>query len=60
MYDYRETTPGERREIVEHRRRQQRPWHSPPHWGFEGAFVDSRAKTDYGELRVNIEQGGSV
>jgi len=23
MYDYREMTPGERREIVEHRRRQQ-------------------------------------
>ncbi|HXF39846.1 MAG TPA: transposase [Blastocatellia bacterium] len=36
MYDYREMTPEQRREIVENRRRQQRPWHSPPHWDFEG------------------------
>jgi len=36
MYDYRKMTPDQRREIVEHRRRQQRPWHSPPHWDFEG------------------------
>src|SRR6185503_20635364 len=36
MYDYREMTPEQRREIVEHRRHQQRPWHSPPHRDFEG------------------------
>ncbi|HXU35547.1 MAG TPA: transposase, partial [Blastocatellia bacterium] len=36
MYDYREMTPTQRREIVEHRRRQKRGWHSPPHWDFEG------------------------
>jgi len=36
MYDYRTLTPDQRHEIVEHRRRQERPWHSPPHWDFEG------------------------
>lgn len=32
MYDYRKMTGQQRAEIVEYRRRQHRPWHSPPHW----------------------------
>jgi len=45
MYDYRKMTPAQRREIVELRRNQGRPWHSPPHWEFEGnrQFIISAA-----------------
>ena len=45
MYDYRKMTPDQRREIVELRRHQQRAWHAPPHWDFEGEhqFIVSAA-----------------
>jgi len=36
MYDYRKMTPAQRREAVEYRRLRERPWHSPPHWEFQG------------------------
>src|SRR5690349_2368288 len=36
MYDYRRMTSGQRHEIVERRRMEKRPWHSPPHWDFVG------------------------
>jgi putative transposase len=36
MYDYRRMTPAQRREAVEYRRLRERPWHSPPHWEFQG------------------------
>lgn len=36
MYDYRKMTPKQRREAVEYRRLQKRPWHSPPHLEFIG------------------------
>ena len=38
MYDYRKMTPAQRREAVEYRRLNERPWHSPPHWEFRGLF----------------------
>ena len=38
MYDYRRMTPAQRREAVEYRRLRMRPWHSPPHWEFQGLF----------------------
>jgi putative transposase len=31
MYDYRRITSEERAQVVEYRRRQHQPWHSPPH-----------------------------
>jgi putative transposase len=42
-------TPAQRHEIVELRRRQERPWHSPPHWEFEGQrqFIISAACFDH-------------
>ena len=36
MYYYRNLTPEQQSEVVEYRRQQRRPWHSPPHWNFEG------------------------
>src|SRR5207249_9936561 len=36
MYDYRKMTREQRREAVEYRRLRERPWHSPPHWEFQG------------------------
>ena len=36
MYDYRKMTPPQKREAVEYRRLRKRPWHSPPHWEFQG------------------------
>ncbi len=36
MYYYRDLTPEQQNEVVERRRQQRRPWHSPPHWEFEG------------------------
>lgn len=36
MYDYRKMTPAQRHEAVEYRRLRMRPWHSPPHWEFQG------------------------
>jgi putative transposase len=36
MYYYRKMTPKQREEIVAYRRQQHRPWHSPPHWEFQG------------------------
>src|SRR6185369_15618053 len=36
MYDYRNMTPAQRHEAVEYRRLRERPWHSPPHWKFQG------------------------
>ena len=36
MYDYRYMTPTQRSEAVEYRRLRERPWHSPPHWKFQG------------------------
>lgn len=38
VYDYRKMTPIQRREAVEYRRLRMRPWHSPPHWEFQGLF----------------------
>jgi len=57
MYDYREMTPEQRREIVEHRRRQQRPWHSPPPWDFqrERQFIrlfKARERSEHRAFRV--------
>src|SRR6266536_2864624 len=36
MYDYRKMTAAQRREAVDSRRLSERPWHSPPHWKFQG------------------------
>jgi putative transposase len=36
MYDYRKMTPAQKHEAVEYRRLRERPWHSPPHWEFQG------------------------
>ena len=36
MYDYRKLTAEQKREVVEARRRQHSPWHSPPHREVEG------------------------
>jgi hypothetical protein len=36
MYYYRTLTPEQQNEVVEYRRQQRRPWHSPPQWNFEG------------------------
>jgi putative transposase len=36
MYNYRQLTFEQQREIVEYRKRHGRPWHSPPHWEFSG------------------------
>src|SRR5258707_581902 len=49
MYDYRKLTPAQRHEIVEYRRSQERPWHSPPHWQFDGQrqFIISAACFDH-------------
>lgn len=49
MYDYRRMTPDERQKIVAGRRHQHRPWHSPPHWEFEGQrqFIISAACYDH-------------
>lgn len=45
MYDYRKMTPEQQREVVEYRQKQQRPFHSPPHWEFQGQrqFIISAA-----------------
>jgi putative transposase len=37
MYDYRRMTAEERRSVVEKRRRNHLPWHSPPHREVDGA-----------------------
>ena len=36
MYYYRNLTPEQWNEVVAYRRQRRRPWHSPPHWNFEG------------------------
>jgi putative transposase len=36
MYYYRNLTPEQQDEVLEYRRQQRRPWHSPPRWNFEG------------------------
>lgn len=36
MYNYRKLTADQQREVVEYRKQQLRPWHSLPHWNFEG------------------------
>ncbi|MBP6824169.1 MAG: transposase [Acidobacteria bacterium] len=36
MYDYRKMTLEQQQELVEYRRQHHRPWHSPPHWDYEG------------------------
>jgi putative transposase len=36
MYYYRNLSPEQQNEVVVYRRQQRRPWHSPPHWNFEG------------------------
>jgi len=38
MYDYRKMTQAQRQEVVEYRRLRMRPWHSPPHWKFQGSL----------------------
>ncbi len=45
MYDYRRMTPEQKREAVRYRRLHERPWHSPPHWQFQGQrqFIVSAA-----------------
>jgi putative transposase len=36
MYNYRKLTAEQQHEVVEYRKQQRRPYHSPPHWDFEG------------------------
>jgi REP-associated tyrosine transposase len=42
MYYYRNLTPEQQNEVVEYRRQQRRPWHSPPHWNFDRAIKSYR------------------
>jgi len=52
MYDYRMMTPEQQREIVEYRRQHHRPWHSPPHWDYEGErqFLISAACFEHAQI----------
>ena len=52
MYDYRKLRPEQRREAVEYRRLQKRPWHSPPHWEFVGErqFIISASCYEHREI----------
>jgi putative transposase len=52
MYDYRKLRPEQRREAVEYRRLQKRPWHSPPHWEFVGQrqFIISASCYEHREI----------
>jgi putative transposase len=45
MYTYRSLSPAQQQEVVEYRRQQRRPWHSPPHWDYTNArqFIISGA-----------------
>ena len=45
MYNWRKMTKQQRREVLELRRRRKLPWHSPPHWDFQGdhSFLISSA-----------------
>ena len=36
MYDYRELSLKQQAEVVHYRKTQRRPFHSPPHWEYEG------------------------
>jgi REP-associated tyrosine transposase len=36
MYSYRDMTPEQRDRVIEDRRRKHQPWHSPPHYDFQG------------------------
>jgi putative transposase len=52
MYDYRKLRSEQRREAVEYRRLQKRPWHSPPHWEFVGQrqFIISASCYEHREI----------
>jgi putative transposase len=52
MYDYRKMTPAQRREAVEYRRLRQRPWHSPPHWDFQGPLQFMISAAIYEHRRI--------
>jgi putative transposase len=52
MYDYRKMTPSQRHEAVEYRRLRQRPWHSPPHWEFQGLLQFMISSTCYEHQRI--------
>jgi len=52
MYDYRKMTPAQRREAVEYRRSRERPWHSPPHWEFQGLLQFMISATVYEHKHV--------
>jgi putative transposase len=36
MYDWRQLTPEERQRVLTQRKQDKRPWHSPPHFKYEG------------------------
>jgi putative transposase len=52
MYDYRKMTPAQRHEAVEYRRLRMRPWHSPPHWEFEGLLQFMISSACYEHKRI--------
>jgi len=52
MYDYRKMTPAQRHEAVEFRRLRMRPWHSPPHWEFEGLLQFMISSACYEHKRI--------
>jgi putative transposase len=52
MYDYRKMTCEQRHEAVEYRRLRERPWHSPPHWGFVGLLQFMISGTCFDHNRV--------
>src|SRR5688572_18102940 len=44
MYRWRKMTPRQRKEALEHRRRNRFPWHSPPHYvGQSGVYLITAA-----------------
>jgi putative transposase len=52
MYYYRTLTPEQQNDIVAYRQQQRRPWHSPPHWNFEGErqFIISGACFEHAHI----------
>ena len=52
MYDYRKMTPAQRREAVEYRRLRKRPWHSPPHWEFQGLLQFTISSACYAHQHI--------
>jgi putative transposase len=39
MYDWRKLTPQQREDALTERKRRHSPWHSPPHWDYEGELT---------------------